>query len=83
MEYREYLSWIEYRNKNGPLNQGEHLSKSFAYIAIQFASAFMKKPSGRFEVDDFLIWAKTEVEDASPQQVFELLKQIATTKEPT
>lgn len=77
MTYGEFLSWVKYANKTGPLRSSKYLATSAAVIAGQFASAYLKKSSGgKFSAKDFLIW-DVEEEAATPEQAMEMFKALA------
>lgn len=79
MSYAEFLSWVRYANKTGPLRSAKYLSMTAGSIAAQFAGAYLKKESGgNFSISDFLLWGiEQEKGVGDPDQVFEMFKAIA------
>lgn len=58
MHQDEYMSWLAYRNKRGPLNQMMRNDNGFALIAMLINRGL----GGKAEITDFLQYGK-EVED--------------------
>lgn len=83
MTYSEYIDWIKYANKHGTLNTGKRVEQSVAYVALHFASAYLKKKSGKpFDMNDFLLYATKESKGiGSPEEVFTILSSLAKKEE--
>lgn len=79
MPYKEYISWVKYATKHGTLNHGKRVEKSIAYVALNFASAYLKKKSGQpFDIDDFLLYeTKPQKGVGSPEEVYQMLATLA------
>lgn len=79
MSYQEYLNWIRYRNKHGTISAGLRVEKTLAYVALKFASAYLKKPGGaKFNLDDFLLFQHKQPDvEATPDDVLRLLRSVA------
>lgn len=79
MTYGEFVSWVKYANKTGPLRTAKNLGMAAAFIAQQFATAYLKKKDGSgFRMSDFMLWAEEEQKEiGSPDQIFEMFKSLA------
>lgn len=55
------------------------MEMSMAFIALQFASSYLKKKSGQpFELSDFVLYAEQKEKSVgSPEEVFGLLSALA------
>ena len=52
LSYREFLSWMKYRNKRGSLNIGMRVERGSALLATLFANS--KSKNGGFKIFDFM-----------------------------
>jgi len=75
MSYREFLDWIKYRNRWGPLHLGMRIDRAVARPSAVFAGMYSK---GKITFEDFSPYDVERTKQAnSPQEVFEYLKGIA------
>lgn len=59
MHQDEYMSWLAYRNKRGPLNPMMRNDNGFALIAMLINRGL----GGKAEISDFLQYGKDEQEE--------------------
>lgn len=69
MTYDEFKSWCAYRDKRGPLNPMLRQDGNFAVIATLINRAL----GGKANPADFMPWAKDEPEEASLDDVMNIL----------
>ncbi len=80
ISYREFLSWIRYRNANGPLWSGAYIEQVIALFGLRWAQTKgVKMATGQpISMGDFMINAPKEPDvEGNPENVFELLKALA------
>lgn len=78
LSYSEFIDWIAYTNKNGPLNQAKRIEQTLALIAAMFANAMFKKQNGeKFKIDDFSVYAEDEPQEINPEGVLAMLSAMA------
>lgn len=68
MTYAEFLSWVEYRRKRGPLHMIPHADSGFALLATLINNAL----GGKAEMTDFMPYA-----DKQPASIEDVFKVIA------
>lgn len=59
MHQDEYMSWLAYRRKYGPLNPMIRQDNGFALVSMLINRGL----GGRAEMSDFLCYGKNQVED--------------------
>jgi hypothetical protein len=69
MTYVEFMAWVEYRRKRGPLNPMLRQDWNFAVLQTQVNRAC----GGKAELADFMPWAKDDDPDASVGDVMTIL----------
>lgn len=58
ISYPEFLTWVAYRRKRGPLNVALRVDRGAALLASLFATAhFKRRGGGDWSLDDFLPYA--------------------------
>lgn len=75
MSYREFLDWIKYRNRWGPLHFGMRIDRAVARPSAVFAGMYSKGKIGFHDFSPYDVERTKKAE--SPQEVFEYLKGIA------
>lgn len=72
MHQDEYMSWLAYRNKRGPLNQMMRNDNGFALIAMLINRGL----GGKAEITDFLQYGKDSEDEVmtDPREFLNMFK---------
>lgn len=69
ISYPEFLEWVAFRKKHGPLCMQLRVERLAAAQMFQFSRANSKSQSQT--VDDFMLWSRKEDQEVSLEQAME------------
>ena len=75
MNYPEFLSWIQFRNRWGTLHPGLRIDRAIARSSAFFGNMMARK--NLLSPEDFSIHDKSPEPEASPKNVYQLLSNVA------
>lgn len=80
LTYREYLSWIRYRNKYGSLHPGMRVDRAVGRGLAFFGNMYSKKKD--LKPEDFSPYDKTpDLDEGTADDAFQILASVAKSNE--
>lgn len=81
LSYPEFLSWVRFRNKYGPLHASHRLDQIVGRVASVFSSIMLRKQA--FKPEDFSPYLQSpEDEEATIDEAFQMLASVAQPEKP-